>query len=119
MAKPSARPRKPKPNAAWKASIPHKVPRHRPRRGRASSFSTRVFISTQYFEGLAAADPKAKAIAQQLDGRYLLKTDRADISAHEGWRIYALLRRAEHALRDMESPLAERPISPRTSLRSA
>jgi transposase len=49
-------------------------------------------------------------VAQQLDGTYLLKTDRADISADEGWRIYTLLSRAEDAFRDMKSPLAERPI---------
>jgi len=50
------------------------------------------------------------AVAQQLDGTYLLKTDRRDISADEAWRIYALLSRAEDAFRDMKSPLAERPI---------
>jgi transposase len=49
-------------------------------------------------------------VAQQLDGTYLLKTDRADISADEAWRIYTLLSRAEDAFRDMKSPLAERPI---------
>ena len=49
-------------------------------------------------------------VAQQLDGTYLLKTDRTDISADEGWRIYTLLSRAEDAFRDMKSPLAERPI---------
>jgi transposase len=49
-------------------------------------------------------------IARQLDGTYLLKTDRADISADEAWRIYTLLSRAEDAFRDMKSPLAERPI---------
>ena len=49
-------------------------------------------------------------VAQQLDGTYLLKTDRTDISADEGWRIYSLLSRAEDAFRDMKSPLAERPI---------
>jgi len=49
-------------------------------------------------------------IARQLDGTYLLKTDRSDISADEAWRIYTLLSRAEDAFRDMKSPLAERPI---------
>ena len=49
-------------------------------------------------------------VAQQLDGTYLLKTDRTDISADEGWRIYTLISRAEDAFRDMKSPLAERPI---------
>lgn len=53
---------------------------------------------------------KKYEIAQQLDGTYLLKTDRTDISADEAWRIYTLLSRAEDAFRDMKSPLAERPI---------
>lgn len=53
---------------------------------------------------------KKYEIAQQLDGTYLLKTDRSDISADEAWRIYALLSRAEDAFRDMKSPLSERPI---------
>lgn len=48
--------------------------------------------------------------AEQLDGTYLLKTDRADLSAEEAWRIYSLLTRAEQAFRDMKTPLAERPI---------
>ena len=48
--------------------------------------------------------------AQQLDGTYLLKTDRSDLSADEAWRVYALLSRAEDAFRDMKTPLAERPI---------
>jgi transposase len=49
-------------------------------------------------------------VAQQLDGTYLLKTDRTDVSADEAWRVYTLLSRAEDAFRDMKSPLAERPI---------
>jgi transposase len=48
--------------------------------------------------------------AEQLDGTYLLKTDRTDLSADEAWRIYSLLTRAEDAFRDMKTPLAERPI---------
>ena len=50
------------------------------------------------------------AAAQQLDGCYLLKTDRDDLSADETWRVYSLLTRAENAFRNMKSPLAERPI---------
>jgi transposase len=59
-----------------------------------------------------AADflPDRHAKAEQLDGCYLLKTDRHNLSADELWRIYALLTRAEDAFRDMKSPLAERPI---------
>jgi len=54
------------------------------------------------------ADKHARA--EQLDGCYLIKTDRADLSGDELWRIYVLLSRAENAFRDMKSPLAERPI---------
>jgi transposase len=48
--------------------------------------------------------------AEALDGSYLLRTDRHDLSADELWRIYSLLTRAESAFRAMKSPLAERPI---------
>src|SRR6266849_616116 len=54
------------------------------------------------------ADKHAKA--ERLDGCYLLKTSRKDLSGDELWRIYGLLTRAENAFRDMKSPLAERPI---------
>jgi transposase len=50
------------------------------------------------------------AKAERLDGCYLLKTDRADLTGEELWRIYSLLTRAENAFRDMKSPLAVRPI---------
>ena len=50
------------------------------------------------------------AKAERLDGCYLIKTDRNDLSGDELWRIYALLTRAENAFRDLKSPLAERPI---------
>jgi transposase len=48
--------------------------------------------------------------AERLDGCYVLKTSRKDLSGDELWRIYILLTRAENAFRDMKSPLAERPI---------
>jgi len=54
------------------------------------------------------ADKKTKA--ERLDGGYLLKTDRADLSDEEIWRLYILLTRVEDAFRDMKSPLMERPI---------
>lgn len=55
-------------------------------------------------------DEEKRQIAEQLDGSYLLKTDRADLSAEDAWRTYSLLTRAEDAFRAMKSPLAERPI---------
>jgi transposase len=48
--------------------------------------------------------------AELLDGSYLLKTDRDDLSADEIWRVYMTLTRAEAAFRAMKSPLSERPI---------
>jgi transposase len=51
-----------------------------------------------------------KAIAQKLDGSYVLKTDRQDLTADEIWRTYILLTRVEDAFRDIKSPLMERPI---------
>jgi len=73
----------------------------------------------RYFE--LAYDPQTRTLtsefntdkhekALQLDGCYLLKTSRTDLSGDELWRIYALLTRAEDAFRDMKTPLAERPI---------
>jgi transposase len=53
-------------------------------------------------------DKKTKAA--QLDGGYLLKTDRPDLTDEEIWRLYMLLTRVEDAFRDMKSPLMERPI---------
>jgi hypothetical protein len=51
-----------------------------------------------------------KALATRLDGGYLLKTDRQDLTDEEIWRTYILLTRVEAAFRAMKSPLCERPI---------
>lgn len=51
-----------------------------------------------------------KEVAKRLDGGYLLKTDRKDLSDEEIWRTYILLTRVESAFRAMKSPLCERPI---------
>lgn len=55
-------------------------------------------------------DQEKKAVAEKLDGGYVLKTDRQDLSADEIWRTYILLTRVEAAFRAMKSPLGERPI---------
>ncbi len=51
-----------------------------------------------------------RAKAEELDGSYLLRSDREDLSAGEAWRTYMLLTRAENAFRDMKSPLSLRPV---------
>jgi transposase len=55
-------------------------------------------------------DVGKKEKAKKLDGGYLLKTDREDLSEEEIWRVYILLTRVESAFRAMKSPLCERPI---------
>jgi transposase len=55
-------------------------------------------------------DEAKREKAAKLDGSYLLKTDRTDLTADEIWRIYILLTRAETAFRNMKGPLGERPI---------
>ena len=55
-------------------------------------------------------DGERKSIAEKLDGGYVLKTDRQDLTAEEIWRTYILLTRVEAAFRAMKSPLLERPI---------
>ena len=55
-------------------------------------------------------DEKRLKKAEQLDGSYLLRSNRDDLTAEEAWRIYSLLTRAENAFRNMKSPLAERAI---------
>jgi len=55
-------------------------------------------------------DPTKRGNAEKLDGSYILKSDRDDLSAEEGWRFYMLLTRAENAFRSMKSPLLMRPI---------
>ncbi len=55
-------------------------------------------------------DEAKKAKAERLDGGYLLRTDRQDLSGPEAWLLYITLSRAEAAFRAMKSPLAERPI---------
>ena len=59
-----------------------------------------------------------KAIAEKLDGGYVLKTDRQDLTAEEIWSTYILLTRVEAAFRAMKSPLLERPIFHRLEKRT-
>jgi len=55
-------------------------------------------------------DGDKRALAAKLDGGYVLKTDRQDLTGDEIWRAYILLTRVEAAFRAMKSPLLERPI---------
>jgi hypothetical protein len=55
-------------------------------------------------------DQPRKQKAESLDGSYLLKSSRNDLSAEDIWRNYILLTRVEAAFRSLKSPLCERPI---------
>jgi transposase len=57
-----------------------------------------------------AENKQEKEKAEKLDGGYLLKTDRKDLSGNEIWRTYLMLTRVENAFRDMKGPLAIRPV---------
>ena len=57
-----------------------------------------------------ATNTELKARAERLDGTYLLRTDRQDLTDEAVWRLYMLLTRVEAAFRAMKSPLMERPI---------
>jgi transposase len=62
--------------------------------------------------GKLSSEPNAekKKKAEQLDGGYLLRTDRTELTAQEAWLMYMTLTRAESAFRAIKTPLAERPI---------
>ena len=45
------------------------------------------------------ANAELKTRAEHLDGAYLLRTDRQDLSDEEIWRLYILLTRVEAAFR--------------------
>jgi transposase len=74
----------------------------------ARYYEMAVDPDTAQFSATLKEDELARAV--QLDGCYLIKTDRDDLSAEDYWRLYVLLTRAEDAFRDMKTPLAERPI---------
>jgi transposase len=62
--------------------------------------------------GKLSHEPNAerKAKAELLDGGYLLRSDRTDLTARAAWLMYMTLTRAESAFRAIKTPLAERPI---------
>lgn len=55
-------------------------------------------------------DEPKKRLAEQVDGAYVLRTSRKDMSDQEVWKQYMMLTRVEAAFRDMKSPLAVRPV---------
>ena len=90
-------------------AIGEAIGRLKERYPRVSRYHTITYDSTTgKLKHQPNADKKAKA--ELLDGGYLLRTDRTDLSAREAWLMYMTLTRAENAFRMMKTPLAERPI---------
>ena len=90
-------------------AIGEAIGRLKERYPRVSRYHTITYDSTT---GKLKHEPNAdkKTKAELLDGGYLLRTDRTDLSAREAWMMYMTLTRAENAFRMMKTPLAERPI---------
>jgi transposase len=90
-------------------AIGEAIGRLKERYPRVSRYHTITYDSTT---GKLRHEPNAdkKSKAELLDGGYLLRTDRTDLSAREAWLMYMTLTRAENAFRMIKTPLAERPI---------
>ena len=91
------------------AKIQQAIGRLRERYPRVARYYAIAYDAAQHRVVWHAHDDK-KALATKLDGGYLLKTDRQDLTAEEIWRTYILLTRVENAFRAMKGPLMERPI---------
>ena len=53
---------------------------------------------------------EAQVVAEELDGTYLLRTDRSDLAEAEIWKLYVLLARIERSFRYLKSTLGLRPV---------
>jgi transposase len=85
------------------------IGRLKERYSRVSRYHSLIFnAETRQLE--SEPNEEKRKVAESLDGSYLLRTDRQDLTAEEGWRLYTTLTRAENAFRCMKSPLSERPI---------
>jgi transposase len=91
------------------AKIQQAIGRLRERYPRVARYYAITYDAEHHQVAWHALEDK-KAQATKLDGSYLLKTDRQDLTADDIWRTYILLTRVEHAFRTMKSPLMERPI---------
>ncbi len=91
------------------AKIQQAIGRLRERYPRVARYYA-IAYDPEHHQVVSHALEDKKARAAKLDGSYLLKTDRQDLTADEIWRTYILLTRVEQAFRAMKSPLMERPI---------
>lgn len=59
-----------------------------------------------------------KALAEKLDGAYVIRTDHRELAPDQVWRLYMLLERVEGAFRDLKQPLRLRPLHHQLPLRA-
>jgi transposase len=91
------------------AKIHERIGRLKERYPRAARYYE-ISFDTQTRQLKWQENKELKERAAQLDGGYLLKTDRKDLSAEEIWHTYMLLTRVENAFRNLKGPLAVRPV---------
>lgn len=58
-----------------------------------------------------------EAKERELDGNYLLKTNRGDLQKHEIWHLYMTLTRMEEAFRNLKTDLGLRPVNHQKEMR--
>lgn len=85
------------------------IGRLKERYSRVARYYDMVFDETTYQMSYTENTVK-KELAKELDGSYIIRTDRPDLTDQEIWQTYMLLTRVESAFRDMKTPLLERPI---------
>ena len=51
-----------------------------------------------------------RQLAEELDGTYLLRTDRTELTEADLWKLYVLLARIERSFRYLKSSLGLRPV---------
>ncbi len=55
-------------------------------------------------------DVSKKEKSENVDGSYILKTTRKDLTDEQAWKTYTLLTKVESAFRDLKGPLSVRPV---------
>jgi len=66
-----------------------------------------IIIKEPYFSGTPLDEKKTQL--ESLDGNYLLKTNRDDLTDHEIWNMYVMLTHVEAAFRNLKTDLKIRP----------
>jgi transposase len=66
-----------------------------------------IDIQQPYFSGKPIDEKRAES--EDLDGNYLIKTDRTDLADAEIWKLYTMLTLVENAFRNLKTDLKLRP----------